>query len=222
MEKGGGNPLKTLQERKDTLQSPQPCHQKSLLQEGTQEWLKQEDGKRLNVKNTWTRFIQYLNARIAVFPFVMTLGGSTEYARCVERSGDTLKDTYQHQSCLKETASTAESRISTIGKMYVSVLKDVDTCLPCKDSENFTDVYNLKVDGESEFFANNILVHNCDSLSMAVRLLCDAPTTRTEKAKTQDDKFNDLKSMFMPDKKFKGYTGSKQRQVIPAEKSFLV
>jgi phage terminase large subunit-like protein len=61
-----------------------------------------------------------------------------------------------------------------------------------------------------------------DSLSLAVRLLCDAPTTRTEKVKTQDDKFNDLKKMFMPDKKFKGYTGSKQRQVIPAEKSFLV
>jgi phage terminase large subunit-like protein len=35
-----------------------------------------------------------------------------------------------------------------------------------KSGENFTQVYNLKIEGSHEFFANGILVHNCDALSM--------------------------------------------------------
>jgi hypothetical protein len=32
-------------------------------------------------------------------------------------------------------------------------------------------VYNLKVEGEPEFYANGVLVHNCDVLSYACDLL---------------------------------------------------
>lgn len=37
--------------------------------------------------------------------------------------------------------------------------------------ENLTRVYNLSVEGENEYFANGILVHNCDALSALVRNL---------------------------------------------------
>src|SRR5699024_1711664 len=32
-------------------------------------------------------------------------------------------------------------------------------------------VYNLRVEGSPEFFANGVLVHNCDALRYAVRML---------------------------------------------------
>jgi hypothetical protein len=61
-----------------------------------------------------------------------------------------------------------------------------------------------------------------DSLSVGVRMLSDAPTTRTEKAQTQNDKFDALKEMFSSEKKFTGFTGSKHTMAIPAQKSFMV
>jgi hypothetical protein len=61
-----------------------------------------------------------------------------------------------------------------------------------------------------------------DSLTLAVRLLTDAPSMRSFSPKTQDDKFKELRAMFEKDKEFKGHTGSKNKSVIPATKSFMV
>lgn len=45
------------------------------------------------------------------------------------------------------------------------VVKNADTHQKFQCSENIVPVYNLKVDGANEYFANNILVHNCDAMS---------------------------------------------------------
>ena len=50
--------------------------------------------------------------------------------------------------------------------------------LSVADTGKSARVYNLKVDGEPEFFANGILVHNCDALRYMVMQL-DGPRIRT-------------------------------------------
>lgn len=47
------------------------------------------------------------------------------------------------------------------------VLKNASASPQCKDSEYGVPVYNLSVEGAHEFFANGILVHNCDATAYA-------------------------------------------------------
>lgn len=44
-------------------------------------------------------------------------------------------------------------------------------------------VYNLTIENNNEYFANNILVHNCDAVSMLPEMLSYAPTREKEKPK---------------------------------------
>lgn len=62
-----------------------------------------------------------------------------------------------------------------------------------------------------------------DALVLAVRLLTEAPQTRTTATRSVDDKFNNLRSMFEKDKRFKGITGSNHKgRSVPSTKSFML
>lgn len=54
-------------------------------------------------------------------------------------------------------------------------------------SENPIPVYNLTVDVDNEYFANGVLVHNCDAVGMLPEMLAFAPSA--QKPKTPEDMF---------------------------------
>ena len=69
-------------------------------------------------------------------------------------------------------SAAANSLISQRSKTENSVLVNVKPvhCVSVEKYSGKQRVYNLKVEGASEFFANGILVHNCDALRYALKL----------------------------------------------------
>lgn len=125
---------------------------------------------------------------------------------------------------LKKSAISAEK--ITLGVLHCqnTAPKNVHQRQPIeevvKESQEF--VWNMSVAEDGVYYANGVLVSNCDAMTIAVRLL-EAPTVRTVAPKTEDDRFNDLRAIFDNKKAFKGYTGQKYAgRSIPATKSFIV
>lgn len=89
---------------------------------------------------------------------------------------------------LKESILKRQNRKQGIG---IKVLKDINGIL--KTQRNILlpkrKVYNFTVENNNEYFANNILVHNCDAESMLPELLAYAPTVGKEKPKEDVFKF---------------------------------
>lgn len=129
------------------------------------------------------------------------------------------KDRLTNESHSKDCAVSAEKNISHTANSQ-NTAHSPATANPSEEEKH--PVWNLEVSTDGVYYANRILVSNCDSLTIAVRMLTDAPMVRQVKPKTQDDKFDELKALFTADKRFKGYTGSKKKSPIPAEKSFMV
>ena len=48
-------------------------------------------------------------------------------------------------------------------------------------------MYNLTVEGEHEYYANGVLVHNCDALSMAC-ILAQKYKGKADEVETDEDK----------------------------------
>lgn len=56
-----------------------------------------------------------------------------------------------------------------IQNLRVNTLKKMAEKVPLKDGEKTATVYNLQVSGTHEYFANNILVHNCMALAITLQ-----------------------------------------------------
>lgn len=121
------------------------------------------------------KIIASSTARIAKFKSEMLHGESTMSALSAKRNADTLPDTEHelHRFSVSNAVSVYEVSMQT-AKERDSVLTHASTQQPCEDSERVEDVYNLKVEEYNEYFADGMLVHNCDTMSM---LLSQAANT---------------------------------------------
>jgi hypothetical protein len=100
-----------------------------------------------------------------------------------------------------------------------SVVKNVDTHTI---TEN---VYNLTVEDNHEYFANNILVHNCDAAQILVQMFQNPPSRKKVEMVTEADEGIDWlmkNAINKGDKPKKNFSfGKKSKQFgLPAKKSF--
>lgn len=73
-------------------------------------------------------------------------------------------------------------------------------------------VYNLKIEIDNEYFANNILVHNCDALGMLPEMLYYSSSVA--KPKDPEDRFMEMRKhtpLYRERNKSKYIFGSKSR-----------
>lgn len=99
----------------------------------------------------------------------MPRGENLSSATNAKRSEDMPTDIYQELE-KKQTlpVEIVSQYFRVTARELSSVLKNVPTLGRCVDSGSVEDVYNLQVEDANEYFANGILVHNCDAMSMCL------------------------------------------------------
>jgi len=112
-------------------------------------------------------------AKAAVPPSSTLQTGSTTSASLVSNENGMPANTNQDQS-VSVCAWSATPRLLQIrAGLLATALERAGVVPQCSDSK--CDVYNLTVEGEHEFFANGVLVHNCDAVSISREGLVDVP-----------------------------------------------
>lgn len=186
MEKSIGNLSKILKEENAGFENRPHNHRVLLLKDEQKESLKHKEKKSFYVRNIFQKPILYSPVKTVALLFAMLLGEKKEPVFPVGISDGIKLDILKESGFQKEIVSFVENFTKIPVKTYVSVLKNVGIKTQCVDREREEDVYNLEVEGEHEYFANGILVHNCDTLSflLSVKSLTVFEKSEVKKADT--------------------------------------
>jgi hypothetical protein len=94
------------------------------------------------------------------------------------------------EKCLYALLAVRNFILNKVNQIQNLVLTNVG-----RKKEGYKKVYNLQVDGCHEYFANNILVHNCVfSLGIAVQMYRRFPETGGNKYVTNSANFTDIEN----------------------------
>lgn len=116
-------------------------------------------------KNTLSKHIKSFLAKIVKLLLNIIHTGYTMFVLFVGKKEDTLKDTHQESENSKQSNVSNAERIFKVKYLNLAyVLQNVSNKGHFIDSGKVVDVYNFEVEGCKEYFANGILVHNCDAL----------------------------------------------------------
>ena len=129
---------------------------------------KPPDGTQQPKRPIWPRLIGWFRARIAACRFAPLHIANTSDAKNALISGDIFGDTSTilgNQGI--SSVHGAQLFFSRLASVAGFVHPRAGTPPQCRDSEIAVPVYNLTVEGAHEYFANGILVHNCDAVSYA-------------------------------------------------------
>lgn len=172
-----GSRLLTLNEGNGILESLWLNCLKLFSEEDVSESKKEEKKK----KNKKGYTLQHITNRFHVNPvarfFAMLRGENIETVSHAEIKNDTLSGISQRRSIQKETVSFVGSIIPVTAKTLNFAERNANTNPYCVASGSVVDVYNLEVEDAHEYFANNILVHNCDCLSNVIEIMI--PVSKT-------------------------------------------
>lgn len=140
---------------------------------------------KLNIKKNYTnkksekpekqksrRTINSLSVKTAESLLEIVHGENTKSVKNAKKKGDISLDTHQGlESSEKNNVTSAVRLLKVTVRDLDSVLKNVPTNGRCLDKESVEDVYNLKVEDANEYFANGVLIHNCDAMAIAVNMV---------------------------------------------------
>ena len=120
--------------------------------------------------------MDFLNAKDVIQQSETHLGENTKYVKSAKKKRDTLVDINQGEKLSEiKNATYAVKILKVTAHELDSALKNVPTQGRCLDKDSVEDVYNLHVEGANEYFANGVLVHNCDAMSMSLQFLDNTP-----------------------------------------------
>ncbi len=124
--------------------------------------------KKKNENNILKRLIKQFTAKTAKWSYAMRHGENTIFAIRAKKKEDIKYDiSKEKKHTLQETAQSVEQPLLfkiKVGTLN-SVLKNANIKELCVDSGSVENVYNLQVEGKHEYFANGVLVHNCDTMA---------------------------------------------------------
>lgn len=169
--KEGGFQKNCLQGKKDTQENQIGLTKKSYWKEEEKEAKQLKKSKKKKEENILKKIIMNSLAKIVGLSLKIFHGEYIMFVSSAWRKEGTKKGTQKNFPSQKETAPIAENTLKNSVKMLYIVAKDVNTkgCLNANGS--VVDVYNLEVEDCHEYFANNILVHNCDCLSNVIEIM---------------------------------------------------
>lgn len=156
-------PLKTYPQMNSTFVGHDV--QESGIETKTREL--QESKNKPKDSNILPTLTWFLSAKDVTSGSEMPRGENLSSATNAKRSEDMPTDIYQELE-KKQTlpVEIVSQYFRVTARELSSVLKNVPTLGRCVDSGSVEDVYNLQVEDANEYFANGILVHNCDAMSM--------------------------------------------------------
>jgi intein/homing endonuclease len=164
MEENIGSQLKNSQEGSDGRRNLLQIHKK-LLKDEIKKLQKENKKNLMRGMREIKLFSHIFRAKDVALFFETPHGEKSTIVSPAERKKDTFLDTYRLKNIQRGTAHTAVDISKTTAVMLNSVERIANTKEFCVDNGSVVDVYNIDVEDEHEYFANGILVHNCDSLS---------------------------------------------------------
>ena len=169
-EENTGNQKLNLPEEDGGKGSPRRYCQKLLSQDEQPELPKEKEKKTRLGKSILRKLTTFFPVRIVALRYAMPHGGNIVPACLAVKRNETLPDMLKDKLFQKETVDFVENNIEMSVKMYDSALRRAGILIPCVASGSVVDVYNLEVEDCHEYFANNILVKNCDALAYQLQL----------------------------------------------------